>query len=101
MSRWVTHRKFGLAESRKKKHDRRDADFILKLLVKNRFPSIWRPSKELVDLRALLPSSVGSDADADTECTAGDCAGERFTTGPALWSQAGQRTIASFTSPSR
>jgi hypothetical protein len=77
----VTQRKFGLAEPRKQKHDRRDADFILKLLVENRFPSIWRPSKELVDLRALLPSSVGSDADVDTECTTGGCAGERFTTG--------------------
>lgn len=32
----------------------RDADLILKLLMENRFPSIWRPSKELVDLRALL-----------------------------------------------
>ena len=42
------------AEPRKQKHDRRDADLILKLLVENRFPSIWLPSKELQDLRALL-----------------------------------------------
>ena len=46
--------KIRAAEPRKQKHDRRDADLILKLLVENRFPSIWRPSKELVDLRALL-----------------------------------------------
>jgi transposase len=39
---------------RKQKHDRRDADLILKLLVENRFPAIWLPSKELQDLRALL-----------------------------------------------
>ena len=42
------------AEPRKQKHDRRDADLILKLLAENRFPAIWRPSKELQDLRSLL-----------------------------------------------
>ena len=42
------------AEPRKQKHDRRDADLILKLLAENRFPAIWLPSKELQDLRALL-----------------------------------------------
>jgi hypothetical protein len=42
------------AEPRKQKHDRRDADLILKLLVENRFPAISLPSKELQDLRALL-----------------------------------------------
>jgi hypothetical protein len=46
--------KIRAAESRKQKHDRRDADLILKLLLENRFPSIWLPSKELRDLRALL-----------------------------------------------
>src|SRR5215470_14821772 len=42
------------AELRKQKHDRRDADLILKLLAENRFPAIWLPSRELLDLRALL-----------------------------------------------
>src|SRR5262252_9077308 len=42
------------AEPRNQKHDRRDADLILKLLVENRFPAIWLPSKELLDLRALV-----------------------------------------------
>jgi len=42
------------AEPRKQKHDRRDAELILKLLVEKRFPAIWRPSKEQLDLRALL-----------------------------------------------
>src|ERR1700704_7080594 len=46
--------KIRAAEPRKQKHDRRDADLILKLLMENRFPSIWMPSKELRDLRALL-----------------------------------------------
>jgi transposase len=42
------------AEPRKQKHDRRDADLILKLLIEDRFPAIWLPTKELLDLRALL-----------------------------------------------
>jgi transposase len=42
------------AEPRKQKHDRRDALLILKLLAENRFPAIWLPTKELLDLRALL-----------------------------------------------
>lgn len=42
------------AEPRKQKHDRRDAELILRLLAENRFPAIWLPSQELLDLRALL-----------------------------------------------
>jgi transposase len=42
------------AEPRRQKHDQRDAELLLKLLVENRFPSIWQPSNELLDLRALL-----------------------------------------------
>jgi transposase len=42
------------AETRRQKHDRRDAKLLLKLLTENRFPSIWMPSTELGDLRALL-----------------------------------------------
>jgi transposase len=42
------------AEPRKQKHHRRDADLILTLLAENRFPAIWLPTKELLDLRALL-----------------------------------------------
>jgi transposase len=42
------------AEPRKQKHDRRDADLILKLLMEGSFPAIWMPSKELQDLRSLL-----------------------------------------------
>ena len=41
------------AEPRKQKHDRRDAELILSPLAANRFPAIWLPSKELLDLRAL------------------------------------------------
>ena len=42
------------AEPRKQKHDRRDADLLLSLLMEGRFPAIWLPTKELLDLRALL-----------------------------------------------
>ena len=42
------------AEPRKQKHDRRDAELILKLLAEGRFPAIWLPSQELQDLRSLL-----------------------------------------------
>jgi transposase len=32
------------ADSRKQKHDRRDAGLLLQLLVENRFPAIWLPT---------------------------------------------------------
>jgi transposase len=41
-------------ETRKQKHDRRDAALLLQLLTENRFPAIWIPSTELRDLRTLL-----------------------------------------------
>src|SRR5262244_1752130 len=46
--------KIRAAEPRKQKHDRRDAELILKLLAEKRFPAIWLPTRELLDLRALL-----------------------------------------------
>jgi transposase len=42
------------AETRRQKHDRRDAALLLELLAGDRFPSIWMPPSELRDLRALL-----------------------------------------------
>ena len=41
-------------ETRKQKHDRRDARLILELLLEDRFPQIWMPSTEQRDLRTLL-----------------------------------------------
>jgi transposase len=41
-------------ETRKQKHDRRDARLELELLMKDRFPTIWMPSSEQRDLRTLL-----------------------------------------------
>ena len=42
------------AAPRKQKTDRRDAELILQMLVEKRFPAIWLPTKELLDLRALV-----------------------------------------------
>lgn len=39
---------------RRQKTDRRDAGHILRLLMENRFPRLWRPSAEQRDLRQLL-----------------------------------------------
>jgi|SRR5579859_163894 len=41
-------------ESRKQKHDRRDAEHILNLLVRGDFPKIWLPSAEERDVRVLV-----------------------------------------------
>ena len=41
-------------ETRKQKHDRRDAQLELELLIEDRFPTIWMPSSEQRDLRTLL-----------------------------------------------
>jgi transposase len=89
--------KIRAAEPRKQKHDRRDADLILQLLVENRFPSIWRPSKELVDLRALLLHRhqwVGMRTRIQNALQAIALA-NGLRRGPSLWSQAGQCAIAS------
>jgi transposase len=89
--------KIRAAEPRKQKHDRRDADLILKLLVEKRFPSIWRPSNELVDLRALLLHRhqwVRMRTRIQNALQAIALA-NGLRRGPSLWSQAGQRTIAS------
>jgi transposase len=42
------------AEPRRQKHDRRDAQLLLRLLLEDRCPAIWMPTAEQRDLRALL-----------------------------------------------
>src|ERR1035441_8016008 len=39
---------------RKQKTDKRDAAHILRLLLEDRFPRLWRPSPEQRDIRQLL-----------------------------------------------
>jgi transposase len=89
--------KIRAAEPRKQKNDRRDADLILKLLVENRFPSIWLPSRELVDLRALLLHRhqwVRLRTRVQNALQAIALA-NGLRRGPSLWSQTGQDTLAS------
>src|ERR1700693_2687862 len=84
------------AEPRKQKHDRRDADLILKVLVENRFPAIWLPSKELFDLRALLRHRhqwVRMRTRVQNALQAIALA-NGLRRGPSLGSQDGQNTIA-------
>jgi transposase len=46
--------KIRACEPRKQKHDRRDALLLLTSLSEDRFPSIWMPSLDQRDVRALL-----------------------------------------------
>ena len=89
--------KIRAAEPRRQKHDRRDADLILTLLVKNRFPAIWLPTKELLDLRSLLRHRhqwVRMRTRIQNALQAIALA-NGLRRGPSLWSQAGQHMIAS------
>ena len=85
------------AEPRKQKHDRRDADLLLKLLAENRFPAIWLPSNELLDLRALLLHRhqwVRMRTRIQNALQAIALA-NGLRRGPSLWSYDGQAKIAS------
>jgi transposase len=46
--------KIRASDSRQQKHDKRDARLLLQLLMENRFPRIWTPTREQKDLRQLL-----------------------------------------------
>ena len=84
------------SEPRKQKHDRRDAELILKLLAENRFPAIWLPSKELLDLRALLLHRhqwVRMRTRIQNALQAIALA-NGLRRGPSLWSKDGQEKIA-------
>ncbi len=85
------------AEPRKQKRDRRDADLLLSLLFEGRFPAIWLPTKELLDLRALLRHRhpwVGLRVKIQNALQAMALA-HGLRRGSSLWRQAGQHAIAS------
>ena len=85
------------AETRQQKHDRRDAGLLLKLLVENRFPSIWMPSTEQRDLRALLRHRhqwVRMRTRVQNALQA-IALSHGLRLGKSLWSQAGQHAIES------
>src|ERR1700688_4488307 len=46
--------KIRASDARQQKHDKRDAQLLVKLLDEDRFPRIWVPSREQKDLRQLL-----------------------------------------------
>jgi transposase len=46
--------KIRASDVRQQKHDKRDAELLLKLLMEKRFPRIWTPSSQQRDLRQLL-----------------------------------------------
>jgi len=84
------------AEPGKQKHDRRDADLVLTLLVENRFPAIWLPTKELLDLRTLLRHRhqwvrVRTRIQNALQAIA---LANGLRRGPALWTHEGQQEIA-------
>jgi transposase len=88
--------KIRAAETRKQKHDRRDARLILDLLTRqDRFPAIWMPSTEQRDLRTLLRDrhqwvKIRSRVQHTLQAIALNHA---LRQGRGLWSQAGQRAL--------
>ena len=84
-------------ETRRQKHDRRDAALLLELLRENRFPSIWMPSSELCDLRALLlhrDQWVRMRARVKNALQ-GLALAHGIRRGAGLWTRGGQSTLAS------
>jgi transposase len=93
--------KIRAAETRKQKHDRRDARLELELLVGDRFPTIWMPSTEQRDLRALLRDrhhwvKIRTRVQNTLQAIALNHALRR---GRGLWSQAGQRALRALPLP--
>jgi transposase len=85
------------AETRRQKHDRRDAALLLDLLTEDRFPSIWMPSTELRDLRALLLHRHQWVRMRTRVMNAlqGLALAHGVRRGAGLWSRAGQAALAS------
>ncbi len=88
-------------ETRKQKHDRRDARLILELLLEDRFPEIWMPSTEERDLRTLLRDRhqwVKMRARLQHTLQA-IALNHALRQGHALWSQAGQSALQALPLP--
>ncbi len=85
------------AETRKQKHDRRDAALLLRLLLEKRFPAIWMPSAEQRDLRHLLLHrhqlvSMRSRVQHALQSLA---LSHGLRLGPRLWNHCGEQALAS------
>jgi transposase len=93
--------KIRAAETGKQKHDRRDAEVILDLLLMNRFPDIWMPSTEQRDLRTLLGDrhqwvKMRTRLQHTLQAIALHHA---LREGRALWTAAGRRSLQDLTLP--
>src|ERR1700741_4455247 len=94
--------KIRAAETRKQKHDRRDAEVILDLLLmKDRFPEIGMPSTEQRDLRTLLRDrhqwvKMRARLQRTLQAIALNPALRR---GHALWTAAGRRALQDLALP--
>jgi len=89
------------AEPRKQKNDRRDAELILKLPAENRFPAIWQPSKELLDVRRpARPRPLSSTIEETHGCS---CLLEPSACGPpnVMHPGSAQSSIAERIAPTR
>ncbi len=85
------------AETRKQKHDRRDAALIRRLLVEQRFPQIWLPTAEQRDLRTLLQHrhQLVRMRVMTQNGLQGLALSQGLRRGAKLWSQAGQQALDS------
>ena len=85
------------AETRKQKHDRRDAGLIRRLLVEKRFPQIWLPTPEQRDLRTLLQhrQQLVRMRVMTQNGLQGLALSQGLRRGAKLWSQAGQQALNS------
>ncbi len=85
------------AETRKQKHDRRDAALIRRLLVEKRFPQIWLPTAEQRDLRTLLQHrhQLVRMRVMTQNGLQGLALSQGLRRGAKLWSQAGQQALDS------
>lgn len=93
--------KIRAAETRKQKHDRRDARLLMDLLEMGRFPEIWMPSTEQRDLRTLLRDrhqwvKIRSRLQHTLQAIALNHALRR---GPGLWSAAGRNALQALPLP--
>ena len=83
------------AETRKQKHDRRDAELIRRLLEEKRFPQIWLPTSEQRDLRTLLQHrhQLVRMRVMTQNGLQGLALSQGLRRGSKLWSQAGQQEL--------
>src|SRR6202521_564655 len=94
--------KIRAAETRKQKHDRRDARLMLDLLMKkDGFPEIWMPSSEQRDLRTLLRDRhqwviIRTRVQNTLQAIALNHALRR---GRGLWTAAGQKALQALSLP--